>query len=437
MNSDLDLSETSGKIVQSVFGEKGILEVIFKDKNVLDKSKTIELETTSPAGLAFKKVILLLECLMDESLRSQLAVLQKQTGLLIGERMVVSTGQEFCRHFIDASLEFERRVYQILVNSTELFVNHILYPYTEECERVRGCLQALSLYITRVFDFRDMPHLRSLTQLKIKFDQTLQNKILPLVHQRVISLFPQNTNGELGLPTGLEPPIEVVSMFPVGMKPLSRFFVSGLNSSHISGACRLVLTRDNQLKVGFYFYAVFTNNSIWFFSFPFSRLNAFQDFLYWKGTWHVHKIFPHIPLRNPHLVQPSHQCYATLLQWKHVESILRCSEHKDFFSVAIKTTFPDRQRPGKKVCFKLVGPNDKFWVNRIFRHVDKVVNETNTDTKTVGHHKSQNENSADSASTLSSNNTEVSSLRPPFPSSLPPPLPRQPPVLTSNTRKEQ
>ena len=183
-------AETKLAIITSIFGEKGILDVLCKEKNVLDKNRTLELQTTSPAGLAFKKVILLLECLMDESLRTQLAVLQKQTGLLLRHQLVTSTdkgGEELCKCLVEASLEFERRVYQILINSTELFVNHILYPYKEECERVRICLEALSLYIIRVHDYRNMRHLLSLTQLKIQFDQALKDKILPLIHQRVLS----------------------------------------------------------------------------------------------------------------------------------------------------------------------------------------------------------------------------------------------------------
>lgn len=175
------------------------------------------------------------------------------------------------------------------------------------------------------------------------------------------------------------------------------------------------------------------------FNFPYSQVDTFQDFLYWKGTWHVHKIFPHIPLQNPHVVKPSHQCYATLLQWQHVESILRCSEHKDFFSVAIKTNFPDPHRQGKNVCFKLVGPKDKFWVNRIFRHVDQVVNETNsTDVKTKSHRKLYEREIHDSTPTsTTTENTNLPSRKPPFPSSLPPPLPTKSPVPTSSTHADK
>ena len=223
-------------------------------------------------------------------------------------------------------------------------------------------------------------------------------------------------------------------MFPTGMKPLSRFFVSGLNSSLISGACRLVLTRDNQLKVGFYFYAVFTNNSIWFFNFPYSQVNDFQDFLYWKGIWHVRKIFPHIPLRNPHLVRPLHQCYATLLQWQHIESILRCSEHKDFFSLAIKTTFPDPQRPGKRVCFKLVGPKDKFWVNRIFLHVEKVEVEGSAIEEKDLHYNTREPGSSD-LSPNSSSEVDRSVSKPPFPTTSPPPLPNKAPRPTYSSNQ--
>ena len=396
---------------------------------MLDKNKALELETTSSASLAFKKVLLLLECLLDESLRTQLAVTQKQTELLLRKARLASEEnvlEELRNCLIQASLAFERRVFQILCNSTELFVNHILHPYKEECERVRSCLEALSLYILSVHNFQNIQHLPTLTQLKIKFHSKLQDKILPLIHHTVLSLFPPS--GHSSSTPGKRPPREVLAMFPQEMKPLSRFFVSGLNTSHISSACRLVVTRDNQLNLGSYFYAVFTNNSIWFFSFPYCHLNEFQDFLYWKGMWHTHKIFPHVPLRNPDLVDSSHQCYATLLQWQHMDRVLRCLEHKNYFSVDIKTTFLDPHRPGRNVCFKLVGPKDAFWVNRIFLHVDKAAAPT-FKTKN-SHYRSQEETLSKSPPASSLARTPAApSIKPPFPSSHPPPLPAKAPVV--------
>lgn len=370
MNASADGVRKDVLCTAAIFGDKGVIRSLMQGRDSLEKCKELKLRTKGIMALALKKLLLLFECLIDEVICSQELVLQKQTRTLFDEGITDSDSREQAlrNNLVEESLALERRIVQVLSNSTDMIVNLITCPFAREDPRARTCLQALCLSMTRIHDFRNMRCLHALTRLKINFDEKMKVKILPLIHKSIMILC--NNQLPQQKPTQA-PPEELLAMFPTEMKPLSKFFVSGLDPSRIVGASRLAVTRDNQMHVGFLFYAVFTGNGIWLFSFPHSHANLLQDFLYWQGTWHVLKILPTLPLRNQGNLSLTHACHSTMLLWKDVESIISCKNHHTFVSLTVKTSFEDRHRPGQKCCFKFLGPSDVFWVNRFYRHVDR------------------------------------------------------------------
>lgn len=411
MNSNLHDKEPEAFEGSSCFfGNGGVFEIVLESKTICDLFDQDQLNYSKKTNIHLKKILLILECLFAECIQTQKNLLDSYIAILVDN--VTESKQAISNLKISTNKTtrtFERRIIEILKNCMDVVVKYILLVHYEESERVRRDLEVLGLYLCKLYTFK-AKSFRGLTRLKIEFIQKLQTHILPHILHSVLWLFTKENVQHASKSTQLlEPPASLVNMFPSEMRSISRFFVSGLNANKISASSRVFLTNDNSLKTGFFFYSVYTNKGIWLFSLSPEKLNYFQDFLYWRGSWSPLKIFAPIHSENAKECTKNHKCYATILYWEKIASILNCQSHENTYIVTIKTKFSDPHRQNQPICYKIVGPKHMFWLNRLYHHIQNDEKEGNMQLQTT-------------KKTTAA--VQHSKRPPPIPKKKPPPLPK-------------